>query len=120
MSNDNNPKRARALLDNKAPMEFIPWGPLAQIAKVLEGGAAKYGARNWRREPISASTYEGAIARHALLEWASGVDVDKDSGLHPLAHVAASCLLVLDAIEHGTFVDDRNRAEVLGKEPAGE
>lgn len=110
---DNNPKAARALLDGKAPMEYIPWGPLAGVARVLEKGALKYGARNWRKEKISCSTYEGAIARHALLEWAKGSDVDPDDGEHPLAHVIACCLLVLDAREYGTLVDDRQRCEVL-------
>ena len=109
----NNPKATRALLDGKAPMELIPYKQLAPVARVLRTGASKYGIRNWRTEPISASTYIGAIARHALVEWAEGGDTDKDSGEHPLAHVIASCLLVLDAIEHGTFVDDRKRSEVV-------
>ncbi len=112
---DNNPKAARALLDGKAPMELIPGKPLAAVARVLEGGAKKYGIRNWLRERISASTYIGAIFRHAILEWAEGTDIDKDSGEHPLAHVIACCLLVMDAEEHDMLIDDRRRSEVIGR-----
>jgi len=113
---DNNPKAARALLDGKAPMDLIPYRPLAAVARVLAKGAEKYGIRNWREERISASTYIGAIGRHTLLEWAEGVDKDADDGEHPLAHVIACCLLVLDAIEHDTLIDDRGRTEVVGRE----
>jgi hypothetical protein len=111
---EQNPKAARALLDGKAPLEFILWEPVRAICRVLAGGALKYGVRNWRKEPIVTSTYEAAIARH-LAEWAEGSDVDADSGEHPLAHVAASCYLVIDAEKHGTLIDDRDRAEVLGR-----
>ncbi len=110
---DNNPKAARALLDGKAPMDLIPLHCLAGAARVLEHGASKYGRRNWRIEPISCTTYVGAIMRH-LQEWQDGHDKDKDSGEHPLSHVMASCLLVLDALRHGTLVDDRDQAEIKG------
>lgn len=112
---DNNPKKARALLDDKDPMEQIPMHVLRGVARVLQGGAEKYGVRNWRTEPVCASTYEGAILRH-FAEWQDGSDEDADSGEHPLAHVIASCLLVLDCIDHGTFIDDRDRTEVIGRE----
>ena len=112
----HNPKHIRAQKDGKAPMHLLPWKPLAQVAQVLAGGANKYGERNWRIDEILASTYEGAIGRHAFLEWAQGVDADPDSGLHPLAHVAASCLIVLDAIDQGTFIDDRGRKETKDPE----
>jgi hypothetical protein len=109
-----NPKAARALLDDKQPLEFILWHPLRALCRVLRGGARKYGVRNWRLEPICTSTYEAAIARH-LSEWAEGHDVDPDSGEHPLAHVAASCFLVMDAMRTNTLIDDRQRAEVIGR-----
>lgn len=92
-------------------MELVPWAPMAAVARVLAGGAGKYGRRNWQIDSIKASTYVGAIARHALLEWAEGVDKDKDDGEHPLAHVAACCLLVMDAERTGKLIDDRLYAE---------
>lgn len=92
-------------------MELVPWASMAAVARVLAGGAGKYGRRNWQVDSIKASTYVGAIARHALLEWAEGVDKDKDDGEHPLAHVAACCLLVMDAERTGKLIDDRLYAE---------
>lgn len=116
---DNNPKAARALLDGKAPMEQLILSIFAGAARVMRTGAAKYGTRNWRREPISASTYEGALLRH-FSEWQDGHDVDKDSGEHPFSHMIATCMIVLDAIEQGTFVDDRDRTEIVNKENENE
>ena len=109
----DNPKHIRAQKEGKVPMERIPWRALAPVARVMAGGSEKYGVRNWHIDKILASTYVGAIARHGFLEWAQGTDVDKDSGEHPLAHVAACCLIVLDAIEQGTLIDDRHRAESI-------
>lgn len=102
-----NPKQIQAMKDGKVPMDRIPYGPLAAVARVLDSGAFKYGVKNWRLDEIQATTYVGAIARHALLEWASGIDADKDTGEHPLAHVIACCLVVMDAEAYGTLVDDR-------------
>ena len=108
---NENPKLIQAQKDGKPPMELVPWGPMEAVARVMAGGAAKYGRFNWRKDHIRASTYVGAISRHALLEWAQGVDADKDDGEHPLAHVVACCLLVMDAEKHGTLIDDRNYSE---------
>lgn len=107
----DSPKHLQAQVDGKAPLHLIPFRALPSVARVMELGASKYGERNWRIDPIKASTYEGAICRHALIEWAQGSDQDDESGEHPLAHVAATCLIILDAIENGTFIDDRDRKE---------
>lgn len=106
-----NPKHVAAQKAGKVPMDLIPYGALAGAARVLAGGAVKYGRRNWTMDKIKATTYVGAIARHALLEWAEGIDVDKDSGEHPLDHVIACCLLVKDAMARGCLIDDRDWAE---------
>ena len=107
MQPKSNPKHIQAMKDGKVPWERIPFGPLAAVARVMASGAAKYGKRNWTIDEILASTYVGAIGRHAFLEWASGVDKVHDTGEHPLTHVIACCLLVLDAEAHGTLIDDR-------------
>ena len=103
----DNPKMIAAQKAGKVPFERIPFGPLAAVARVMATGGDKYGIRNFLLDEIKASTYLGAIGRHAFLEWSLGVDEDKDSGEHPLAHVIACCLIVLDSIEHGSLIDDR-------------
>jgi hypothetical protein len=40
-----------------------------------------------------------------------GVDKDVDSDLHPLAHVIASCLIVMDAEQNNCLTDDRDLVE---------
>ena len=109
----DNPKHIQQMKEGKVPAERIPFGPLAAVARVMASGAFKYGRNNWRIDEIMASTYIGAIFRHAFLEWALGVDRDKDTGEHPLAHVIACCLLVMDAEKFGTLVDDRLLAESI-------
>lgn len=113
MAKPLNPKQVQAQKEGKVPMEFIPPAPLAQVALALKSGADKYGKFNWRAQPILASTYIGSMARHLLLEWAAGKDKDADSGLHPLAHVAAACLIVMDSEKAETLVDDRTQAEIV-------
>lgn len=107
---DQNPKAAQAAADDKLPLHLIDTALTHPTARVLVGGTIKYGVRNWRKVPINASTYIGALRRHTD-EWADGADADKDSGEHPLAHIAATCNVVLDAIKHGTLVDDRGYAD---------
>lgn len=110
MPEDQNPKAAQACADGKLPLHLIDTALTHPTARVLAGGTTKYGVRNWRKVPINASTYIGALRRHTD-EWADGADADKDSGEHPLAHIAATCNVVLDAIKHGTLVDDRAYAD---------
>ena len=106
----HNPKHIQAQKEGKCPMEYLVYSALIEEAQVLKHGADKYGVRNWRRDKILASTYEGAMLRH-FLAWAMGQDIDPDSGKSPLTHLRACCAVVLDAVEHGTLIDDRGRCE---------
>lgn len=101
-----NPKHIQQQKEGKAPFEYIPWGAMSEVAHVMKGGADKYGVRNWLKDKILASTYIGAIVRH-LIQWAMGANKDKDSGRHPLAHIIACCLIVMDSEQQGTLIDDR-------------
>ena len=106
-----NPKYVQAQKDGKVPMDLLPWKPLAAVARVMATGAGKYGIRNWLVDEILASTYVAAIGRHTFLEWAQGINEDKDSGEHPLAHVVACCLIVMNAEDNNKLIDDRLRKE---------
>jgi hypothetical protein len=107
-----NPKETRANEDNKIPMSKLVYSVLADDARCHQHGADKYGERNWRESDVKASTYEGAMLRH-LISWMEGEDIDSDSGLSHLTHLRACCAVVLDAKVHGTFIDDRNRSEII-------
>ena len=108
---DTNPKTAFGL--KKPDLFYVPFRALFWQGLAHLQGALKYGPFNWRKDPVSASTYLNAAIRH-LNEWREGVERDKDSGVHPLAHVAACCNILIDAQACGMLVDDR------GDSPAGD
>lgn len=90
----------------KAPLDLVPPVAIIQMAMALKDGADKYGAFNYRSEPINVSTYVGAIARH-MAAYQDGEDNASDSGVHHLSHVMACCGLLLDSLAMGILVDDR-------------
>lgn len=108
-----NPKYIQAQKDGKVRMECLCTSVLASEARVLAHGADKYGARNWRKDEILASTYEGAMMRH-LFAWINGEDTDPDSGEPHLSHLRACAAVVMDADEHNKLIDDRDRMESKG------
>ncbi len=101
-----NPKKAAG--DVKAPMHTLPTLAMIQMANVMAGGAYKYGFHNFRESKIDAQTYIGAINRH-FLKWQDGVDFDKESGQHELAHVMACCAILVDAHFTDSMIDNRSK-----------
>lgn len=99
-----NPKDAIGL--TKAPLRLLPAPALIYTAKVMELGADKYGAYNWRSKKVRFTVYLEAAMRH-LLRALDGEDADPESGMPPAAHVAACMAIVLDAHATGNLVDDR-------------
>lgn len=109
-----NPKYVQAQKDGKDRMEYLIGSVLRGDAAVLSHGADKYGKRNWRVDPIKATTYEAAILRHFMAYFYDGEDIDPDSGLNHLYHIRACCGIMLDSEGHGTLIDDRNDCESKG------
>jgi hypothetical protein len=114
---DTNPKTIYG--QAKSPLHLVPEAAIIHMAEALRDGEAKYGAMNWRIDPVSASTYYAAARRH-LAEWWDGenfdgglprTDPDYDpkagSGIHHLAHAATNLAILLDAMVHGSLIDDR-------------
>jgi hypothetical protein len=85
---------------------------MEQTALVHKLGAEKYGAYNWRKTGVCASTYVHAILRH-LNAWRDGEDNDRESGLSHIAHIGASCNILLDAAACGRLEDDREKRPVM-------
>jgi hypothetical protein len=103
---EQNPKAAQATRDGKVPLDLIEYAAEVEIAKAMHTGAVKYGRRNYRTIEIHATTYIAALKRH-IGAWASGEDLDPESGLSHLAHIGANVNVLLGAIDAGTFHDDR-------------
>lgn len=106
-----NPKDIAA--HDRVNMALLP--PVSQIAvaRVLEHGAEKYGPYNWRSTKVGALTYVAAIQRH-LAAWVDGEDLDPESRLPHIAHIAAGCAILLDAAATGNLIDDRPPAGPAG------
>lgn len=89
----------------KAPMGLLPLGALEEVAWALGDGAKKYGEWNWRATSVCSSTYLSAILRH-LSAYQAHEDRAQDSGRKHLAHIVASCLILMDAEQYGRLVED--------------
>lgn len=90
----------------KPSLGNVPPGPLYEVALAFDDGAAKYGAVNWRVKKIQAAVCLNAAKRH-LDCWFHGRDRADDSGVHHLAHAIAGLMILLDAEQQGTMVDNR-------------
>lgn len=84
--------------------------PIALIgtAEVLRYGAAKYAANNWRAG-IAWSRLIGALLRHALA-FMGGEDVDPESGLPHVDHVACCAMFLQEHYRLRRELDDRWKA----------
>ncbi len=99
----------------KPELSIVTYSALEPVLHVMQHGADKYGRWNWRKDPVDAQTYFNAMWRH-LEEWGSGRNEDVDSGQHPLAHVIAGALIILDSIEQGILIDNRLRVSWYDEE----
>lgn len=79
----------------KARFDLVPFAALEEVVRVLEFGAAKYSAGNWRFVENARVRYLAAALRH-ISAWARGQRNDPESGRHHLAHAACCVLFLLD------------------------
>lgn len=108
--NTEDPKKQAG--DQKCPLHLLPTIALRETAYVLKLGADKYGVYNWRTsDEVRASTYCAAILRH-LLQFMDGEDADDESGRSHLAHILATCSILLDAGQAGKLIDDRAKKPI--------
>lgn len=84
----------------KSQLVLMPTIAEDMICKVLKSGADKYGAWNWRLTGLEMGTYVSAIKRH-LAAIHEGEWIDPESGNPHIAHIAASCCILMDAEKMG-------------------
>lgn len=89
----------------KPGMHLLPYFPLQEMARILDYGARKYDAHNWRRG-IHYSRLIAATLRH-LGQFTEGVDKDEESGLSHVAHAAVNLVFLLEMIRSRSELDDR-------------
>jgi hypothetical protein len=108
---DSNPKTRFGMA--KPPLSLIPATALVHMAEGFRDGAAKYGPANWRKDPVSTSTYLNAAYRH-IAAWQDGEECDPVSGVHHLGHAADCLAILMDAQACATLLDDRPPAAPTG------
>lgn len=89
----------------KARLDLLPFEALDEVGKVLEFGARKYAAHNWRAG-FQWSRPQAAMLRH-MFAFARGEDNDPETGLSHLAHAACNVLFLLTSVLEKSGVDDR-------------
>lgn len=90
----------------KVDLTLIPPAASVFMALGLMVGARKYGEYNWRVEPIKMRGYIAAAKRH-LDQLLDGEDFDPVEMVHHGAFALSTIAIVIDAMVHGTLIDDR-------------
>ena len=100
----------------KPPITLLDRDFLEGTAQVMRFGAEKYGRHNWCKG-ISHTRLADAAMRH-LIAWASGEDIDPESGLPHIDHASASLNMLRGNQRLHPGLDDRyRRQDVPGREP---
>ncbi len=90
---------------HKPSAALLPGKALLKVAEVLDFGAKKYAANNWRKG-INFTRLLSAAERH-LLALNDGEELDPETGLPHEAHAICELLFLLQLkLEHRTDLDD--------------
>ena len=88
----------------KPSMSLLPGEAMEAIARVLDYGAKKYDAHNWRKGMSWSRLLDGGL-RH-LFAFARGERKDPETGLSHLAHAGAGLLFLITYEATGNGKDD--------------
>ena len=91
----------------KPPITLLDRDFIEGAAQVMRFGAEKYGRHNWCKG-ISHTRLADAAMRH-LIAWASGEDIDPESGLPHIDHASASLNMLRGNQRLHPGLDDRYR-----------
>lgn len=94
----------------KLPLDLLDPVALEGLAAVLQFGANKYEAHNWRKG-ISQSRLIGAALRH-LFAVMKGEDTDPESGLPHVDHLGCCWMFLSNMQKTRPDLDDRYKASV--------
>lgn len=110
---DGKPECARDD-DDKARLDLIPIGPLFEVAKLYQRGAAKYEVDQWRNG-LSFRRAASALLRH-VFKWLGGQTIDPENGCHHLAAVVFWAFALMEWTSSHPEKDDRVTDPVFAKE----
>ncbi len=91
--------------EGKPRVDLVPPEFVMAMGEVFGYGAEKYEDNGWRKG-TNWHEYYGSAMRHLLLWW-GGEDLDKESGLHHLAHAGVNIAILLNYTKTHKEFDDR-------------
>ena len=89
----------------KNRLDLVPISLIRSVGEVLTKGAAKYDDRNWEKGMLYTVVY-ASLLRH-LTDWFDGDNIDSESGLHHMAHVACNAAFLIEYANTCPELDDR-------------
>lgn len=89
---------------------LVPQSSLIPMVRVLEFGAIKYDAHNWKKG-LSVTEICESLKRH-LDAFMEGEDNDPESGLSHIGHMQCNTLFLSYMMEHRPDLDDRYKPEI--------
>ena len=101
--NDGKPKYAMAL-------RLVSMVALRGLTAVLEFGAKKYAADNWKKG-LSWNATVDSLMRH-LIAFVGGENIDPESGLPHVHHIQCNAMFLAHFYETKTGTDDRVKPDV--------
>ncbi len=101
-------EKANKADEGKVPLDLISSIALMELGKVLQMGARKYDAHNWRKG-LPWSRIIAAAMRH-LVAYNGGETRDPESGLSHAAHAMCCFMFLLEYERTRPELDDRYQA----------
>lgn len=95
--------------DNKLRMDLLSPIALKKLSEVLTAGSVKYSAHNWRGG-IAWSRVIAATLRHFTC-FLEGEDIDSESGLRHIDHVACNVMFLSEYMDTHPELDDRYKTK---------
>jgi hypothetical protein len=98
---------------NKLPLSWVPTSLVRAVAGVLKKGAEKYAKDNWRKG-MSWTEVSESLERH-LLAWRDGEDLDPETELPHLDHMACNIAFLIEFQKRNLGQDDRYDYDTLSR-----
>lgn len=91
--------------NGKLQWSLVSWSALEPMVRVLEFGAQKYSADNWKKGLSWRQTCE-SLVRH-LSAFMEGEDADPESGLDHIGHILCNAMFLSHMFQFRPDLDDR-------------
>lgn len=94
----------------KTDWSLMPFEAIEEINKVLDFGARKYAAHNWKTGTgFRYTRVLSSLLRHTFA-WARGEDLDPESGLSHLSHMGCNVIFLIYYNKHKSRYNNDDRA----------